>query len=263
MLDLDRLFPDRSCPVCPPGNSAASPLADDRSNRPENTASAGPVPSDGRAGNKTESLAWQGFGADSPASTAAEAGHSGHSAPTPDSDSLCPPKALTTNRKTAFGTVGALGTVPRQRGEEKNSPTGPGEGATGKRFALHPAAVILLLEYAKKASLQKHFIIRALSDLDIMPPDEQLKTYHQACLDAGLKPWLLLTPPAPTSGHDCTVCSHLVTHQYPGGTNGRRLFNWACKLGYLILETGRGSERIWIAPPECESWERWRPTDQR
>ncbi len=258
MLDLDRLFPGRSCPVCPPENSEAPPPADGI----ENSSGAGSVPSDNRAGNKPETLAWQGFDADSPECTAEEAGHTGHSDQAHTSGPVCPPNQLFDNDFSPLGTVGTLGTVHAQEGKDKNIPTGPVEGAAEKRFALHPAAVVLLLEYAKKASLQKHFIIRALFDLDTMPPAEQFRTYHQACLAAGLKPWLLLTLPAPTSGHDCTRCSHLTTRQYPGGADGRRLFNWACDLGYLILETGRGSERIWIAPPECESWEWWRPTDQ-
>jgi hypothetical protein len=58
------------------------------------------------------------------------------------------------------------------------------------------------------------------------------------------------------------MCAHLVTRHEAIG-NGRQQYHNACGLGYLILETGRGTERIWIAPPECKSHERWYPSDWR
>jgi hypothetical protein len=97
-----------------------------------------------------------------------------------------------------------------------------------------------------------------LLHLETMPPVEQVRQWHGSCLDVGVKPWEVLTIQAPLSGSDCTMCKHLTTRQM-ASDGGRRQFHWACGLGYLILETGRGTERIWIAPPECSSWERWQP----
>jgi hypothetical protein len=101
-----------------------------------------------------------------------------------------------------------------------------------------------------------------LLHLETMPPVEQVRQWHGSCLDVGVKPWEVLTIQAPLSGSDCTMCKHLTTRQM-ASDGGRRQFHWACGLGYLILETGRGTERIWIAPPECSSWERWQPAGGR
>ena len=98
----------------------------------------------------------------------------------------------------------------------------------------------------------------AITELGYLPPAEQVRLWQQACINKGMEPWRMLTIPASLDGHDCSLCSHLLTRQYEGD-GGRRQYHWACGNGYLILETGRGTERIWIAPPDCQSFERWRP----
>ncbi|HOX60033.1 MAG TPA: hypothetical protein PLC99_24415 [Verrucomicrobiota bacterium] len=104
--------------------------------------------------------------------------------------------------------------------------------------------------------------VSSLLHLEAMPPGEQVRRWHSSCLEVGLKPWEVLTLSAPKSGHDCTLCKHLTTQQL-SNDGGRRQFHWACGLGFLILEAGRATERIWIAPPECSSWDRWYPSNQR
>lgn len=126
-------------------------------------------------------------------------------------------------------------------------------------FALHPAAVILVLACLQKAKASNGERVSAMLHLQTIPPGEQVKYWHSACVDIGLKPWEILMIQAPSSGLDCTMCKHLTTRQMVND-GGRRQFHWACGLGYLILETGRGTERIWIAPPECQSFERWKPS---
>ena len=134
----------------------------------------------------------------------------------------------------------------------------PGGGAAREQFALHPSAVILALAYCRKVKADNDETASVLLHLETMPPVEQVRRWHGSCLEVGVKPWEVLTLPAPLSGSDCTRCKHLTTRQM-ASDGGRRQFHWACGLGYLILETGRGTERIWIAPPECSSWERWQP----
>ncbi len=59
------------------------------------------------------------------------------------------------------------------------------------------------------------------------------------------------------------MCVHLDSIlDYVEGDERRR-YRWKCKRGYLILEYGRATERIMLAPPECESWERFYPGQQR
>ena len=118
----------------------------------------------------------------------------------------------------------------------------------------------------KRANITRQNITRQeqierLLDLANDPPNEQVRVWSQACRDIGLKPWHVLSVPTSSEGKDCSLCRHL--HQEvgraPGQPEDRREFRWACKQGYLILELGRGTERILTAPPDCQSWERWRP----
>jgi hypothetical protein len=101
-----------------------------------------------------------------------------------------------------------------------------------------------------------------LVDLECMTPADQVRRWRGFCVREGLKPWQVLCVPAPMSGDDCTMCKHLTTMLESIGRDRQR-YHWACSLGYLILEHGRGTERIWIAPPECERWERWYPSESR
>jgi hypothetical protein len=126
----------------------------------------------------------------------------------------------------------------------------------------HPAAVLLVMAWSRFKQIPHEERAGLLLDLEIMEPSEQVRYWHKVCMQDGLKPWHVLCLPAPLSGSDCTRCRRLVTRHEAIGKD-RAQFHWACELGYLILEHGRGTERIWIAPPECKSFERWYPSDWR
>lgn len=129
-------------------------------------------------------------------------------------------------------------------------------------YQANPAAVLLLMAWARVKQLGKEYRAGLLLDLETMPPADQVRHWHAGCVSEGLKPWQVLCLPAPVWGDDCTRCKHLSTREEAIGEDRRRC-HWACNLGYLILEHGRGTERIFVAPPECERFERWYPTDWR
>lgn len=122
----------------------------------------------------------------------------------------------------------------------------------------NPAAVLLLLSWARAKGASMEERAAMLLDLSKLAPADQVRHWHGVCLRDGLKPWHVIYRPAPTWGDDCTRCKHLTTRHEAIGEERRR-YHWACGLGYLILEHGRGTERIFMAPPECESFERWYP----
>ena len=126
----------------------------------------------------------------------------------------------------------------------------------------NPAAVLLLMAWARVKQATREERAAMLLDLEDLPPADQVRHWHGVCLRDGLRPWQVLCQPAPEWGDDCTMCQHLTTRE-DAIDEDRRRFHWACGLGYLILEHGRGTERIYVAPPECESWKRWRPSDWR
>lgn len=235
MLDLDNLFATQS--------------------------SGATVPSLSGGVNQSESLAPSSLDDISQHHSRCEVGHSGHSALTPVLAQVCPPKPLQHKALDELGTLGTLGTVDIQEGEDRALKNSPGEGAARDQFALHPAAIILVLAYCKKVRASNDERISALLHLETMKPGDQVKCWHLSCIEVGIKPWEVLTLPAPSSGLDCTMCKHLTTRQITSH-NERRRFDWACGLGYLILETGRATERIWIAPPECNNYQRWVPSAQ-
>jgi len=131
-----------------------------------------------------------------------------------------------------------------------------------RSYPAHPAAVLLVMAWARLKQIPKDERAGLLLDLEALPPSEQVRYWHGVCLADGLKPWHVLYLPAALSGSDCTRCRNLITRHEAIG-NGRVQYHWACHLGYLILEHGRGTERIWIAPPECVSFDRWYPADYR
>lgn len=130
------------------------------------------------------------------------------------------------------------------------------------RFPLHPAGVVLCLAWCDAIGADAGERAAALEVMTTTPPAEQVKRWHGACVAKGLKPWELICTKAPAEGTECGQCKHLTSREFRRADE-RRCFHWACALGYLLHEYGSGSERIWIAPPECESWERWYPSDQR
>ncbi len=129
-------------------------------------------------------------------------------------------------------------------------------------YQANPAAVLLLMAWARVKRASKEERAAMLLDLETLPPADQVKHWHGVCVAEGLKPWHVLCLPAPVWGDDCTRCKHLTTREAAIGEDRRR-FHWACSLGYLILEHGRGTERVYAAPPECESFERWYPSEFR
>ena len=136
-----------------------------------------------------------------------------------------------------------------------------GEG--GERFyPAHPAAVLLLMAWARFKRMPKDERAGLLLDLEALPPNDQVRHWHTECMNVGLKPWQVLCLPASMSGADCTRCRNLSTRHEAIG-DGRQQYHWACRLGYLILEHGRGTERVLIAPPECKDFDRWYPSDWR
>jgi hypothetical protein len=133
---------------------------------------------------------------------------------------------------------------------------------SGKKYGIHPAAVLLVMAWSGLKEIPRDERAGLLLDLETLSPAEQVRHWHGACVQAGLKPWRIICLPASRSGQDCTMCAHLVT-RYDAIGDGRKQYHSACGLGYLILETGRGTERIWIAPPECKSYESWYPSRYR
>jgi len=223
---------------------------------------AGTVPNIQNTAKQPETPATQGMKTDIGGGTTPEVGHSGHNENTPDLDEVCPPNPLQHKGFGELGTVGTLGTVALQGGDTETGYRAPGGGAVRDEFALHPSAAILLIAYCKAMDIDSKEQAYQLVELGQLPPDEQVRLWQTACIDIGLEPWQLLTIPASLEGRDCSLCSHLLTRQYDEDGK-RRQYHWACGKGYLILETGRGTERIWIAPPECQSFERWYPSSRR
>jgi hypothetical protein len=125
---------------------------------------------------------------------------------------------------------------------------------------LHPAAVCLMVAACEKArKTTPEEIGKQVLSLHYLTPTEQVRHGHAACLAKGVAPWRVLAFESPGEGKDCGMCVHL--HSILDHVEGdrRRCYRWACKLGYLILEYGRATERIMLAPPECKSWERHYP----
>ncbi len=235
MLELDSLFAEKGTTTVPnpeePNNQPETPVAQEKRS----------VSGGGLANN---------------------IGHSGHNGKAPVLGKVCPPNQLQHKGFGELGTVGTVGTVHLQGGECETGNRAPGGGAARDEFALHPSAVILLIAYCRALKINPVEQAEAIISLGSLPTGEQVRIWHQACIQKGIEPWRVLTIEAPKEGIDCTFCAHLLTRQFKGDS-GRREYQWGCDLGYLILETGRGSERIWIAPPECQSFDRWYPTNQR
>jgi hypothetical protein len=147
-----------------------------------------------------------------------------------------------------------------------------GGGAAEKNFApenegssvsypLNPAAVCLVVAACERSprkptpeQMGQHIL-----SLHRLPPAEQVRHWHGVCRQQGLLPWRVLSFESPGEGKDCGMCAHLDSIlDYVEGDE-RRHYRWACKRGYLILEYGRATERVMLAPPECGSWERFYP----
>jgi len=136
------------------------------------------------------------------------------------------------------------------------------EAEQGTSYPAHPAAVLLVMAWSRLRGASPDERAALLLNLEGMPPADQVRHWHGVCLLDGLNPWRVLYLPAPQWGDDCTRCAHLMTREDVIGDDRRR-YHWACRHGYLILEHGRGTERLYVAPPECHSFDRWYPSEQR
>lgn len=261
MLDLDSLFAAGTGGNPPPKlSSLADPVA------PSKDGGRGQ-----KGGNRShiddavkipETQSGQGIAAVFDGSKVEKNGTTGTSERASQSAFLVPEKPFGNNELSRLGPVGPLGPVFFTGEGRKTDNRAPGGGAAVSLFALHPAAAILLIAYCRQLEISPQEQAEALIELGQLPPGEQVRRWQMACIQQGIEPWSVLSIQAPPKGADCSLCVHLLTRQY-SGDNGRRQFHWACGQGYLILETGRGTERIWIAPPECQSFERWYPSNQR
>lgn len=175
------------------------------------------------------------------------------------------------NGKASSDILGAVPNVPSKNVEEGIEAAPAGERGEGKHLRarredrpihphqVSPSAVLLCLAWCNRKRTPDARRWLALARLDRRPPGEQVRVWSRLCRRIGLKPWQVLAQPTAGEGKDCTFCRHFVqvVDRIPG--RDRREFHWSCGLGYLILELGRATERILIAPPECESWERFYP----
>ena len=147
-----------------------------------------------------------------------------------------------------------------------------GGGVAGKNLApeneqanavhpINPAAVALVVAACEQTRKTPEEIGRHILALHAMAPGEQVRQWSKHCQAIGLFPWRILAMDSPGEGKDCGMCGnlHSVFDHVEGDSQPRRRFRWACKLGYLILEYGRATERIMLAPPECTRWERFYP----
>lgn len=130
------------------------------------------------------------------------------------------------------------------------------------RYPLHPQATTLTIAWARAAEATLPELVAFLAGLTKDPMPDQLRVVGDLCRERGLVPWKLLTYPSPGEGAECMGCKHMTSaNGYLDGS--RRYFRWACGKGYQIMEYARESERVAIAPPECESWDRWYPSAQQ
>ncbi len=176
-----------------------------------------------------------------------------------------PGQARSSNSAASGASVPVVPAVPAQNQgkEQKPHEKGAGGGVAANEFApekhpRNPVAVLLAIAYCEHVGAGTDDMVTAIESLRTMPPGEQARMWWNACLGQGLKPWRLICLPTPGEGMECMGCSHidLISDRVPG-SRGR--FHWGCKLGYMIHEVGRYTERILIAPEECQSWERWQP----
>ena len=140
-----------------------------------------------------------------------------------------------------------------------------GDGASDSICAANPVnmvAALLCIAWCKRNAKSKRETLGLLLDLGNMQQADQVRHWHNECLAAGIKPWHVLYQESGYKGEDCGMCKHLESlNDTVQGT--RRRYFWKCSLGHPILEYGRYTERILLAPPECSSWDRWYPSAQR
>ena len=174
------------------------------------------------------------------------------------------------SNRAAFGpVVPAVPLVPAKNDREGLSDisnTAPGGGGASDSIcaanSVNMAAALLCIAWCKRNAKGKQEALELLIELGTMQQVDQVRHWHNECLAEGIKPWHVLYQESGYKGEDCGMCKHLESlNDTVQGT--RRRYFWKCSLGYPILEYGRYTERILLAPPECSSWDRWYPSAQR
>jgi hypothetical protein len=126
-------------------------------------------------------------------------------------------------------------------------------------FSVSPSAVCLVFAWWQRAGGDESELASSLVELRCMPTAEQERSAAQLCAAAGLDPWRIVRHLSRGEGTECFNCAHLTT-RVDSLPNTRRRYFWSCDLQYQLLEHHHDGERVVIAPPECRSWERWRPS---
>lgn len=169
-------------------------------------------------------------------------------------------------------TIPVIPVIPAEKTREGRNPGACGGDAAdnfaqqkataspeNKAFQPNAEAVVMVLAVCEKVGADTHELAVALESLRTMSPGEQVRRWNSTCLAQGIKPWLLIYPKAPDAGMDCMGCRHIDSvHEFIRDL-GRRRFTWSCELGYPLHTHAHGGERVLVAPPECQGWERWRP----
>lgn len=150
----------------------------------------------------------------------------------------------------AAGAAGARASTSRSRIRRTAAP-------------LDPAACVWLIRWAEHCEEQSEpcDLAKLYARLRTLPTTEQRDRLRKRLTEAGLNPWRQLALPLPPDGKDCQLCRHNGSHVGRLDDGDRRRFWWACAKGYQMLVYYRASERIPLAPPECDSWEHWRSHD--
>lgn len=147
----------------------------------------------------------------------------------------------------AAGAAGARASTSRSRIRRTAAP-------------LDPAACVWLIRWAERCEelSEPCDLAKLYASLRTLSATEQRNRLRKMLTDAGLNPWRQLALPMPSEGKDCQLCRHNSSYVGRLDDGDRRRFWWACAKGYQMLVYYRASERIPIAPPECDSWEHWR-----
>lgn len=67
-------------------------------------------------------------------------------------------------------------------------------------------------------------------------------------------PHITVVPTHQYKGAECGNCSNLSMAKHSPTPDSRRIFQWTCKAGFTPLVVGYGSERVLVAPEECDCY---------
>ena len=106
--------------------------------------------------------------------------------------------------------------------------------------------------------IEKIFIeSEPINDADQLP--QIIATPHPGTADRRLT---IASSAGQYRGAECGNCLHLTMTQGQPTPAHRRLFQWACMAGFKPLAAGYGSERVLIAPDDCDQAEETAQTGQ-